>query len=65
MAAPHVTGAAALLIDTKKCDFNSDGICAPTEVQQRLEQTAIDLGNPGKDELYGAGLVNVYRALTY
>jgi len=65
MAAPHVTGAAALVIDTKKCDFNSDNVCTPAEVQQRLEKTAVDLGNPGKDELYGAGLVNVFNALTY
>jgi subtilisin family serine protease len=64
MAAPHVTGAAALVIDTKRCDLDSDGNCTPAEVQQRLEQTAIDLGNPGKDNLYGAGLVNVYQALT-
>jgi subtilisin len=64
MAAPHVTGAAALIIDTKKCDLNLDGICTPSEVQQRLEQTAIDLGTPGKDNLYGSGLVNVYQALT-
>jgi subtilisin family serine protease len=64
MATPHVTGAAALVIDTKKCDLNSDNICTPAEVQQRLEQTAIDLGDPGKDNLYGYGLVNVYQALT-
>jgi subtilisin family serine protease len=64
MATPHVTGAAALIIDTKKCDLNLDSICTPAEVQQRLEQTAIDLGDPGKDYLYGSGLVNVYNALT-
>jgi subtilisin len=64
MAAPHVTGAAALIIDTKKCDLNLDNVCTPAEVQQRLEQTAIDLGTPGKDNLYGSGLVNVYQALT-
>jgi subtilisin len=64
MAAPHVTGAAALIIDTKKCDLNLDGICTSAEVQQRLEQTAIDLGDVGKDNLYGSGLVNVYNALT-
>jgi subtilisin family serine protease len=64
MAAPHVTGAAALVIDTKRCDLDSDGNCTPAEVQQRLEQTAIDLGDSGKDNLYGAGLVNVYQALT-
>jgi subtilisin len=65
MAAPHVSGAAALIIDTKKCDLNLDGVCTPAEVQQRLEQTAIDLGDSGKDNLYGSGLVNVYNALTY
>ena len=65
MAAPHVSGAAALIIDTKKCDLNLDGVCTPAEVQQRLEQTAIDLGDPGKDNLYGSGLVNVYNTLTY
>jgi subtilisin len=65
MAAPHVSGAAALIIDTKKCDLNLDGICTPAEVQQRLEQTAVDLGTPGKDNLYGSGLVDVYNALTY
>jgi len=65
MAAPHVTGAAALIIDTKKCDLNLDSVCTPAEVQQRLEQTAIDLGTPGKDNLYGSGLVDVYNALTY
>jgi subtilisin family serine protease len=64
MAAPHVTDAAALTIDTKKCDLNLDGICTPAEVQQKLEQTAIDLGDVGKDNLYGSGLVNVYNALT-
>jgi subtilisin family serine protease len=65
MAAPHVTGAAALIIDTKKCDLNLDGVCTPSEVKQRLEQTAVDLGTPGKDNLYGSGLVNVYNALIY
>jgi len=64
MAAPHVTGAAALIIDTKKCDLNLDNICTPAEVKQRLEQTALDLGDSGKDNLYGSGLVNVYNALT-
>jgi len=59
MAAPHVTGAAALIIDKGKC-----GTCTPDEIRQRLQQTAIDLGDPGTDNLYGAGLVNVYKALT-
>jgi len=64
MAAPHVTGAAALVIDTKKCDLDKDTICTPDEVRERLKQTASDLGEPGNDNLYGAGLVNVYDVLT-
>lgn len=65
MAAPHVSGAAALVINTKKCDLDLDEICSPLEVKQRLEKTAIDLGDPGKDDLYGSGLINVYQALTF
>jgi len=64
MAAPHVTGAAALVIDAKKCDLDNDNVCTPDEVKQKLEQTAFDLGEPGKDNLYGAGLVNLHQALT-
>jgi subtilisin family serine protease len=63
MAAPHVTGAAALVIDKKTCDYNSDGICSPAEVQQRLEAMAEDLGAVGKDNLYGAGLVDAEKAV--
>jgi len=65
MAAPHVTGVAALVIDSKKCDYDKNGICSPSEVQQRLEETAIDLAPVGKDILYGFGLVNAERALNY
>lgn len=65
MAAPHVAGAAALVLSVpSKCDFDLNGSCSPDEVKQRLEQTAIDLGTPGKDDLYGSGLVNAYNALT-
>lgn len=63
MAAPHVAGAAALVIDKKTCDYDLDGICSPAEVQQRLEATAEDLGATGKDNLYGSGLVDAEKAL--
>ena len=65
MASPHVAGTAALLLGMPaKCDYNSDGKCSPTEVQQRLEATANDLGAAGKDVLYGSGLVNALKAIT-
>lgn len=63
MAAPHVTGVAALVLDKKTCDFNLDGLCVPAEVLQKLEQSATDLGEAGKDELYGAGLVNAFNSI--
>ena len=63
MAAPHVAGAAALVIDKKTCDYDFNGICSPAEVQQRLEATAEDLGITGKDNLYGSGLVDAEKAL--
>ena len=66
MAAPHVAGTAALVLSMPtKCDFDLDGKCSPAEVQQRLEATAEDLGLIGKDNLYGAGLVNAEKAVIY
>ena len=55
MAAPHVAGAAALLI--------SKGVNSPSEVRSRLESTAQDLGGKGKDVYYGWGLVDAVKAL--
>jgi subtilisin len=66
MAAPHVAGTAALVLSMPtKCDFDLDGKCSPAEVQQRLEATAEDLGLIGRDNLYGAGLVNAEKAVIY
>ena len=64
MAAPHVTGAAALVLtQTAKCDTDLSGSCSPAEVQQRLEITAEDLGTAGRDDLYGSGLVDAEKAV--
>lgn len=57
MAAPHVAGVVALL----KSKFGA--LATPQWVKQRLEKTATDLGVPGRDDLYGHGLVNAYKAL--
>jgi serine protease len=58
MAAPHVSGAAALVI--------ASGVIGrhPTAaaVQQRLEATAADAGTPGFDALYGAGRLDAAAA---
>ena len=59
MAAPHVSGVAALLIATKRVGRNPK----PAVVIQRLEATARDLGAPGYDRRYGCGLLDAAAAL--
>lgn len=51
MATPHVAGVAALLLEA-----NSN--FTPAQVKHRLEATATDLGEPGRDQYFGSGLVN-------
>lgn len=65
MAAPHVTGSAALVLNTPvgAYDADADGVWDPAEVQQKLQDRAVDLGDSGYDTLYGWGLVNVYNAV--
>ncbi len=64
MAAPHVAGAAALVLSTPVAawDADADGSWDSDEVEARLKATATDLGDPGADSLYGAGLVSAYAA---
>jgi subtilisin family serine protease len=57
MAAPHVTGIAALLLA-------ADPTLTAAQIRARLENFAIDLGTPGVDVTYGKGLVNARNALT-
>lgn len=64
MATPHVTGAAALILNTPAgtYDINGNGKWDPAEVQQKLQDRATDLGAAGFDNLYGWGLVNAFTA---
>src|SRR3989338_9038350 len=57
MAAPHVTGAAALVLNTPvgTYDTDADGAWDPSEVQQKLQDRATDLGDAGFDNLFGWG----------
>ena len=55
MAAPHVAGAAALLIQTLGRN--------PSQIKAQLQQTADDLGQPGTDPFYGKGFLNIGRAV--
>jgi subtilisin family serine protease len=55
MACPHVAGAAAAI-----------WMLAPdapaAAVLNALRTTAVDLGDPGQDDNYGIGMVNIYAA---
>lgn len=66
MAAPHVTASAALVLNTPVSityDLNLNGKWDPDEVQKKLQDSAVDLGGAGFDNLYGWGLVNAYQAV--
>ena len=55
MAAPHVAGLAALLVE--KYGRN------PAQIRHAIQSTADDLGENGTDPYYGRGRINVARAL--
>ena len=55
MAAPHVAGVAAMLMQ--------QGVTDPAAIEELLEKTAVDLGNPGRDDTFGFGLVDARAAL--
>ncbi len=57
MAAPHVSGVAALL-------FARNPAATAGQVRQVLQSTALDLGPAGRDNEYGYGLVQAADALT-
>jgi subtilisin len=57
-AAPHVTGVGALYTLSNTEDLNADGLLDHEDVRLRLQLEAIDLGDDGKDQVYGHGLVN-------
>jgi serine protease len=58
MAVPHVSGVAALVIASGV--LGSDP--SPEAIKARLKATARDLGRPGHDSRYGAGLINARAA---
>jgi serine protease len=60
MAAPHVSATAALIIASGVIGAHP----TPAQLEARLKATANDLGTPGPDSRYGAGLVDAARAVT-
>ncbi len=58
MAAPHVSGAVLLLRDA----FPD---ASPEDIKWALYITAVDLGDPGEDNTYGRGRIDVMEAYYY
>jgi serine protease len=58
MAAPHVSGTAALVIASGVLGADP----TPAAIEARLKGTARDLGTPGPDNRYGAGLIDAAAA---
>jgi serine protease AprX len=56
MATPHVSGTAALILE-------KNPTANPSDIKQRLESTALDLGSAGKDNDYGSGRIDAYDAV--
>lgn len=63
MAAPHVSGVAALLFSRGVADGNADGKIND-DIWLQITSTADDLGSPGIDSHFGYGIVNVESALS-
>jgi len=55
-AAPHVSGLAALIWSVSPSMSND-------QVEQTIEETAVDLGSPGRDDVFGYGRIDAYRAV--
>jgi subtilisin family serine protease len=56
MATPHVTGVAALV-------WSQDASCSNQDIRAVLGTTATDLGAPGRDNVFGHGLVQAAAAV--
>lgn len=61
MAAPQVSGAAAAYIAKVYAETGKKP--NPRQVQNALQQTAVDAGKRGYDPIFGHGIVNANRAL--
>jgi type VII secretion-associated serine protease mycosin len=58
MATPYVSAAAALVV-AENPKYTA------AQIRNALESTATDLGAPGRDPVYGYGLVNPYKAVVH
>jgi len=58
-AAPFVSGLVSLLFGMSKFNHNPDAI------EEAIKNSATDLGDAGRDNVYGYGLINIAAAMNY
>jgi subtilisin family serine protease len=58
MAAPHVSGVAALIVGKY-----GHGVLSPAQIEAIIQQSADDILAPGADPYSGNGRINAARAL--
>ena len=56
MSTPHLAGCMALILEANPA-------LSPAQVDSLLEVTSLDLGDTGKDNVFGAGRVQIYEAV--
>jgi subtilisin family serine protease len=57
-SSPHAAGVAALMLE-------KDPDLMPWEVKQRMEETSLERGAPGKDNYYGWGRIDAFESVNY
>ncbi len=62
MSAPHVAGAAALVLAAGVLSDDDGAYGVANELREQLAATAVDLGTSGRDPQYGYGLVDAFAA---
>ncbi len=60
MSAAHASGVAATVVSSRICGKHP----RPRRVARRLKRTATDRGAPGRDDVYGYGLLNASKAIS-
>ena len=56
MASPHAAGVAALMLAVAPT-------LTPAQIESIITSTATDLGAPGRDDIFGHGLINAFQAV--
>ncbi len=63
-AAPHAAGVAALILSAGVGDLNRDGVTDNKDLRLKLLSASHDSGEPGRDDLYGYGILDVNGMFT-